>query len=138
MKLRAAVGAAVPLRRSTAIMCTRQTPGNPSPSPTQWNQSAELHLPNPHLPRLLPKEDAGAPGAMGDGITARDKGEIGSPVGGGPGAANAATTGITGNKELTTSAESVVAVQTGAAFQIEFECTPRPESETNQVRREKI
>jgi hypothetical protein len=41
-------------------MCTRQTPGNPSPGESQWNQSAELHLPNPHLPRLLPKERIGA------------------------------------------------------------------------------
>jgi hypothetical protein len=114
MKLRAAVGAAVPLRRWTAIMCTRQTPGNPSPSPTQRNQSADLHLPNPRLPRLLPKERAGAASARVDGITARDKGEIGSL------------------------AESVVAVQTGAAGHMEIECTPRPESETNPVRREKI
>ena len=58
MKLRAAVGAAVPLRLGRAIMCTRQTPGNPSPNPAQLNQSAELHLPNPHLPRLLPKKRA--------------------------------------------------------------------------------
>jgi hypothetical protein len=59
MKLRAAVGAAVPLGLGRAIMCTRQTPGNPSPNPAQLNQSAELHLPNPHLLRLLPKKRAG-------------------------------------------------------------------------------
>jgi hypothetical protein len=134
MKLRAAVGAAIPLRRWTAIMCTRQTPGNPSPSATQWNQSAELHLPNPHLPRLLPKERAGAASAMVDEINGRYKGEIGWLVGGGI-VGDAATIG---NKELTTSAEPVLQFQTGAAGPTEFECTPRPESETNQVRREKI
>jgi hypothetical protein len=59
MKLRAAVGAEVPLKLGRAIMCTRQTPGNPSPNPAKLNPSAELHLPNPHLSRLLPKERTG-------------------------------------------------------------------------------
>jgi hypothetical protein len=76
MKLRAAVGAAVPLRRWTAIMCTRQTPGNPSPGESQWNHSAELHLPNPHLPRLLPKERIGATTALVDESNGRNKGEL--------------------------------------------------------------
>src|SRR5215469_2714677 len=40
-ELRAAVGAVVLLMCWTAITCTRQTPGNPSPNATQSNQSAE-------------------------------------------------------------------------------------------------